>query len=210
MGMCGGLVTASCERTHDVVRYQLGRLLGYLLLGLLAGTLGRWLNLGSYPGVSLVSGIIIGSLFVYWGVQNFRGKIAELPTPKFLGKLYGKCWFRLIHKNSRPSKAFIMGFISLLLPCGLLYGVVIGTIALEGRWPALGSMFFFWLGTLPSMVAAPGIIQKILRPFKASLPKTYAVTLVVIGLMTISFRLSKFHPENPMSLLSQPTHKSCH
>jgi hypothetical protein len=57
-------------------------------------------------------------------------------------------------------------------------------------------MFFFWLGTLPSMVLAPSIIQKFLKPLKLKLPKTYAVSLIIIGLMTISFRVVRFQEAN--------------
>lgn len=194
VGMCGGLVTATCEKSTDVFRYQIGRLLGYLLLGLFAGMLGSFLNFRSLPPYfSLVPALMIGFLFIYWGVQNFRGKRAELPTPKFLSKLYTNLWMRLVHKNKNFTKAFFTGLISILLPCGLLYGIVLGTVALEHTYDALFSMFFFWLGTVPSMVVAPGIVQKILKPLKAKLPRTYAIGLVAIGVMTITFRMAKLH-----------------
>jgi hypothetical protein len=57
-------------------------------------------------------------------------------------------------------------------------------------------MFFFWLGTLPSMVLAPRIVQQVLRPLKAKLPKVYAVSLILIGVMTISFRVVRFQEVN--------------
>lgn len=194
MGMCGGLVTASCEKSKDVFRYQIGRLLGYLLLGLLAGSIGSILNIKALPlEYSIIPGLFIGLLFIYWGIQNFRGRKAELPTPKILNRLYSKLWLKLVHKNQNLSKAFFTGFISILLPCGLLYGIVLGTVALENTPAALLSMFFFWLGTVPSMVVAPGIIQKFLNPLRKGLPKTYALSLMTIGIMTISFRVMKLH-----------------
>lgn len=192
VGMCGGLVAASCDRSQDVVKYQVGRLLGYLGLGLFAGYVGSLLNIKALPlEYSIIPGILIGLLFVFWGVQNFRGRKAELPTPKFLGKIYSKLWMKLVHRNQTVSKAFFTGLISILLPCGLLYGVVLGTVALQHTTDALLSMFFFWLGTVPSMVVAPGVVRKFLAPLKKSLPKTYAVSLMMIGVMTISFRVAK-------------------
>ena len=211
VGMCGGLVAASCEKSGDVFRYQVGRLIGYVLLGAIAGTIGSWVNITSFPQISLITGVSIGLLFIYWGVQNFRGKKAEIPVPKFLGKIYSRLWHKLVHKNKTFTRAFFTGLISIILPCGLLYGIVIGTVALENRGLAMTSMFFFWLGTVPGMVAAPGIIQKVLNPLRSKLPKTYALTLVTIGIMTISFRVAKMnHMEGHRPGASEATHKSCH
>lgn len=212
VGMCGGLAASSCDKPQDVVRYQFGRLLGYLLLAGLAGYLGSFLNIKSlHPYAAVVPGFIIGGLFVFWGIQNFRGRKAELPMPKFFGKFYTRLWMKLVFKNKNFTKAFFTGFISIMLPCGLLYGIVLSTAAMENVGMALVSMFFFWLGTVPSMVAAPGILQKIIRPIKNKLPKTYAITLVSIGLLTISFRISKLHEIQKQERLSgEITHKSCH
>lgn len=194
VGMCGGLVTASCDKSKDVVRYQIGRLLGYLLLGLSAGFLGSLVKIeNTSPFLTILPGAFIGLLFIYWGIQNLRGKKAELPMPKAMGKFYSWLWRKLVFKNKGFSKSFFTGFISIFLPCGLLYGVVLGAVAISHPIMAVTSMFFFWLGTAPSMVLAPQIFQKILNPIKAGLPKTYAVSLVLIGLMTISFRVVKFN-----------------
>lgn len=192
--MCGGLVTATCEKGQDIFRYQIGRLIGYMGLGLFAGFLGSLLNFeNSSPLVSVIPGIVIGFLFLFWGIQSFRGKKAELPMPKFMSKFYTFLWQKLVYKNIGFSKSFFTGLISIFLPCGLLYGVVLGTMALQHPLVALTSMFFFWLGTVPSMVVAPHIFQKVLRPFKNKLPKTYAVSLILIGVMTVSFRVVKFN-----------------
>ncbi len=192
VGMCGGLVTASCEGSKDVVRYQFGRLLGYLLLGALAGFLGNFLNFKSAPiAATLIPSLLVGGLFIFWGVQALRGRKAELPMPKFFGQLYTKLWRALVQKNKNLTRAFFTGFISILLPCGLLYGIVLSTVALQNMPSALMAMLFFWLGTVPAMVVAPGIIQRLLKPFKAKLPKVYAISLMLIGVMTISFRIVK-------------------
>lgn len=194
VGMCGGLVTASCDKNNDVIRYQLGRLLGYLGLGLFAGFLGSLIKFeNSSPVMAILPGLTIGILFLYWGIQNYRGKKAELPLPKFMGKFYTILWKKLVFKNLSFSKSFFTGLISIFLPCGLLYGIVLGGLALQHPLIALSSMFFFWLGTVPSMVLAPQIFQKILNPMKSKLPKTYAVSLIAIGLMTVSFRMVKYH-----------------
>jgi sulfite exporter TauE/SafE len=197
VGMCGGLVTATCQKTNDIARYQFGRLLGYLCLGLFAGMLGKIFTIqASNPKITLFPGLILGSLFLFWGIQNYRGKKAEIPMPKILNKFYTKLWLALVQKNENASKAFFTGFISLFLPCGLLYGVVIGVAAFEHSFHALFTMIFFWLGTLPAMVLAPSIIQRFMKPLKLKLPKMYAISLIFIGLMTITYRVTQFQQAN--------------
>lgn len=194
VGMCGGLVTASCDKSKDIVRYQFGRLAGYLLLGAFAGYLGSLIKFeSSSPFITILPGLTLGLLFLFWGIQSFRGKKAELPMPKFMGKFYSFLWRKLVFKNMNFSKSFFTGLISIFLPCGLLYGIALGTMALQHPLLSLASMFFFWLGTVPSMVIAPSIFQKILVPFKTMLPKTYAISLILIGLTTVSFRAVKYH-----------------
>jgi sulfite exporter TauE/SafE len=210
VGMCGGLVTATCDKSYDVIRYQMGRLIGYLGLGAVAGLIGGYFNLGTiHPLLSLAPALLIGFLFIFWGYQNYRGKRAEIPTSKFLSKLYTKLWMSFVQKNKNFTKAFFTGLISIFLPCGLLYGIVLGTVSLQHGHEAILSMFFFWLGTVPSMVIAPKIIQRLLKPFKAKLPKTYAISLIVIGLLTISFRIGSVVRQSPEHK-NHKTEMSCH
>ena len=210
VGMCGGLVTASCQKPKDVGRYQIGRLIGYLCLGFFAGVLGKIFTIQeANPKITLIPGLILGCLFLFWGVQNYRGKKDKIQLPKFLNKLYTKLWLRLVYKNENSSKAFYTGLLSLFLPCGLLYGVVLGVATFEHSIHALLTMLFFWLGTLPAMLLAPSILQKILKPLKIRLPKTYAISLILIGLMTISFRVIRFQEINTGARNSTTSHH-CH
>ncbi len=212
VGMCGGLVAASCERSGDVFRYQLGRLIGYLTLGAAAGLVGIYLNLSTLPAwASVAPALFIGVLFIYWGVQNFRGRKAEFPVPKVWSKAYSGLWGPLVQRNQTFTKSFFTGLLSILLPCGLLYGIVLGTVALQHTSLALLSMFFFWLGTVPSMVVAPGVIRNVLSPLRSKLPKTYALSLVAIGVLTITFRLAMLQElQRSERMSSALTHRSCH
>lgn len=211
-GMCGGLVTASCEKSGDVFRYQLGRLVGYLILGLCAGLVGSFLSIKKLsPSLSILPGLLIGGLFVYWGIQNFLGKKAELPAARFLGTFYSKIWPILVQKNSNFTKSFFIGLLSIFLPCGLLYGVALGTVALEHTHEVVFSMFFFWLGTLPSMIVAPKVVQKFIQPLRTKLPKTFAISLITIGILTIGFRVVRLQEVSQKNEGIHSEHKmSCH
>ncbi len=194
VGMCGGLVTASCSGGKDVLKYQMGRLLGYSVLGGLAFLMGSALKgLISVSWAPFVSGILLGAMFIYWGVQSFRGKKAELPLPKFLHHAY-RYLFRNVAGNSGSLRSFVVGFLSLMLPCGLIYGVVIAATALGSFHQVLLSLLFFWLGTLPAMVVAPQLVRKVLNPLRARLPKVYATVFIVVGVVTIIGRLQLIAP----------------
>jgi uncharacterized protein len=180
LGMCGGLVTASCGQGQGVFRYQLGRLLGYLSLGIVASFAGQAMTFTWGP---LISALLMGLTFIYWGAQNFRRKHASVPAPKIFGRWYKKLWG---FSKARP---FFLGLISILLPCGLLYGIVVSTLALSGLAQVSLSIFTFWLGTLPALVAAPTLLHKFIGPLRQQLPRAYGVGLILIGLLTISQRI---------------------
>ena len=210
VGMCGGLATATCQNKKDVFKYQFGRLTGYITLGFFAGLLGHIFTIqASNPKLTLIPGLLLGSLFLFWGIENFRGKKAEIPTPKFFTKIYSNLWKKFILNKSGFSKSYLTGLLSIFLPCGLLYGIVIGVAAFDHSFKAIFAMFFFWLGTLPSMLFAPSVIQKFLSPLKSKLPKTYALSLIFIGLVTISMRVVKFNEVNAVGVPTAQKHH-CH
>lgn len=208
VGMCGGLVTATCEKSNDVFRYQVGRLLGYMLLGAFAGVIGNFLSFKNYPpAIALIPAIFMGMIFIYMGLRKFMNKKIEVPLPGFLKSLYFSMWEKLVKNNRGVSRSFFVGLISIMLPCGLLYGVALGTVALQSLPLSLVSVFFFWLGTLPSMVLAPEIFRNIIRPLSARLPKTSAVALMMLGLITISVRVIKFEQNTHQSASSHSSAK---
>ena len=210
VAMCGGLASASCNNKTDVFHYQFGRLAGYIILGLFAGFLGRIFSLqASNPKLSIIPGLLLGGLFLFWGIENLRGKKAEIPTPKFFSKIYANLWKKFVLNNKGISKSFVTGLLSIFLPCGMLYGIVIGVAAFDHSFKAIIAMFFFWLGTLPSMVLAPSILQKIMSPLKSKLPKTYALSLIFVGLVTISMRVVKFNDANAAASTTASKHH-CH
>lgn len=183
--MCGGLVTASCGGGKDVLKYQVGRLLGYLFLGSVAFSFGYVLKgVVPFAWAPVVSGFLMGALFIYWGIQNYQGKKAELPLPGFMRKTY-QTLFRF-----SSGKSFLVGLISIMLPCGLIYGLIVAALALGTFQEMIFSLFFFWLGTLPAMIGAPQLVRKILDPFRKKLPKAYAVVFIVMGVVTIAGRLN--------------------
>lgn len=211
VGMCGGLVTASCHNHAQVVRYQLGRLLSYLLLGLIGGSLGHLIQFkNAHPLLNVAPALFIGGLFVLWGVQSLCGKKTWQIAPKALSRSYQHLWQKWVVNNHSRARSFVVGALSILLPCGFLYAIVLGSMATQSPAMALLGMFFFWLGTLPSMLLAPTLIHKILRPFRTKRPKIYALCLVFVGLSTIAVRASSSMQEHYHNPKQEVPMSSCH
>lgn len=209
VGMCGGLVASCCDQRADIWRYQIGRLLGYISLGAVAGFMGGLFTLTDvHPWLSVIPALLVGGLFLFWGWQALRGKKAQLPMPRFLSRLYQVLWQRVNRKFPQLTRAFFTGFISILLPCGLLYGVIAATVATQAPLTAMLGMLFFWLGTLPAMLAAPGLVQRVLKPLRQQRPTVYAVSLMVIGVLTIGVRVVKQVEKNAAPETVEK--KSCH
>ena len=197
LAMCGGLVTATTKNQAEIFRYQLGRLISYGLIALLSGTLSK-LILGQlkHPMLAIIPSLLIGSLFIFWGLKQLIGDLKELPMPGILKKTYQHVWGKFILHTHESWRGFFVGLISIFLPCGLLYGATLGLATAEHPTKALFAMFFFWLGTLPSMILFPKFFQNLIAPLKKRMPKTLGILVLTFGLMTVSFRLYNFEAKS--------------
>lgn len=191
VGMCGGLVVASTHNKKGVIIYQLGRLLGYMILGAIAALIGQQLNQYSTT-MGLIGSLALGGFFIIWGIQTWRQKPLEIKLPQFLSRSIQKLWqinFRL--PTSQSVKSFFTGALSLFLPCGLLYGALFGLIILNRPENLIFGLFAFWLGTLPAMLFAPQVMQKILRPLSFSSPRLLSLFFITLGCVTVLWRFQQ-------------------
>ncbi|TNF28422.1 MAG: sulfite exporter TauE/SafE family protein [Deltaproteobacteria bacterium] len=196
MGMCSPLTASLTKGKTQNAMYQFGRLLGYLLLGLSAGWLTSVIEirkdsplLTSLPILTLgVTLVIIGAL----GLKN------KSKTPNKLEILFQRIYAKVMVKAGKLGKysSIPLGFMTITLPCGLLYGVVL--VAGVTSNPLLGatSLFFFWLGTLPAVSFGGELIHRILAPLKNRLPSSSSTFLILIGLFTITYRLYNIYSPN--------------
>lgn len=158
LGMCSGFVLALGRRTRV---YQLGRLLGYSLVGAGVASAG-WafrLGLGSRGFMALAG---LSMLALGLGMAPLR--------PGLWGKLL--VWFGPLLR--RP---FFLGLLTAVLPCGLLGAAWM--LAATSPSPANGAlaMAAFWLGTLPALS-----MVRFLRPLAERFPRVGYGVVVLIGL----------------------------
>lgn len=197
-GMCGALVAFACGSpggscTASVWAYNLARGVGYVLLGIVAGSLGRVLDLGAgQVGLPRIATLVAGSLMIAFGVVallRWRGiRIRPTHAPKWVGRF--RNWAHSAARSLEPQpRAAAMGLLTALLPCGWLYAFV-ASAAGTGS-PLLGGavMAAFWLGSVPILAGLGLGAQALTARLGAKLPLATALLMVALGLWTVAGRL---------------------
>jgi len=199
-GMCGAFVafavggpgaTASRAALHAV--YNLGRLITYLVLGVLAGALGQALDLGgTLVGVQRSAAILAGALMVLFGLVSLGrlsgAKIRGLAVPAWLNRL-NMAGHRAAMALPPVPRAGAVGLLTTLLPCGWLYAFVITAAGTAHPLWGAAAMGVFWLGTLPMLVIVGAGVQKLAGVLGPKLPLLTSTAIVVVGLYTIVTRM---------------------
>lgn len=163
LGMCGGILAALAvaspadsvgQRFRLNLAYHIGRITTYTLLGLLAGTVSQaalfttlkphfyWL----FAAANLM--IIIIGLATASGIRRLSLASLDGAGWGFMSGFIGRA------SGQATPRAFLMaGLVMGLLPCGLIYGVLIAATT-GGSWLLGGGMMLaFGLGTLPALLA---------------------------------------------------------
>tara|TARA_Y100000768_G_scaffold386718_1_gene375833 strand:- start:10023 stop:10730 length:708 start_codon:yes stop_codon:yes gene_type:complete len=205
VGMCGGIALA-CSRSHQKnVAYQIGRLLGYMALALVASSLGKGLDFAmNASGLTSFFGVLMGAMLIWIGLKSYYGQGLKKTIPRFMPKSLFKIYGQLLKRNAEDKSfqtSFFIGVFTIFLPCGLLYSLILALVTLNDPLIAVGGVISFWGGTLPLMASAPLILTKILRPLSQRLPAISSMALVLIGIITIVFRLNHIYAA---------TGQSCH
>ncbi|TVP87481.1 MAG: sulfite exporter TauE/SafE family protein [Thioalkalivibrio sp.] len=161
LGMCGGIVGAisvshagSASATWPrLLAYNLGRMSSYVIAGALAGLLGGAL-LGALPQgqrlLELLAAVFLILLGLYLG--------GWWPILAQLERVGGRVWRRIepLGRHFIPvrhvGQAFVVGGVWGWLPCGLVYSVLVWTLAAGSAADGALLMAAFALGTLPNLM----------------------------------------------------------
>lgn len=191
IGMCGPIVLALpihqdglVTRWLKMLSYNGGRLLTYITLGVIAGTIGKGLGVVGYQQTfSIALGITIVLYFIInkW----FNGKIVIIGNPLYKVIYYIKNAFgTFIHKKSAGAM-LVVGILNGALPCGLVYMAMATAInansPLQGGW----YMFLFGLGTVPAMLLLKEVTHFLSNPFRIKLQRALPFFTLLIGLLFI-------------------------
>ena len=200
-GMCGALaacavgVGGEAKQSHAWLanlNYHLGRLTGYILLGIICGALGAAADLsGSLIGLQRVAAIVSGAMMIAIGLigiaRAIGWRIGSTGGSQRLQRLVnrGLAW---AVKFPLTRRALFIGLFTAILPCGWLW--VFAAAAAGTASPVYGGlvMAVFWLGTVPVLAGLGQVVGSIWGIARPKLMLVMSVLIVAMGLWTMTQR----------------------
>lgn len=195
MGMCGGIVAAFGISIKDsspqkrallIGTYHAGRIISYMLLGVIATLFGEHILAPFLMGNALPR-IILGLAIVFAALL-----MLGVPFLNHLEKVGLGLWNvlapirqKVLPMNSIP-KALAAGLLWGLLPCGLVYGALVMAVSVSAtsQINGLGVLFMlaFGIGTLPMLVLSGAALSWLQAKVKAfNLRKFSGAIMLVSG-----------------------------
>lgn len=180
-GMCGPVASLMGQR-GKLPYYHLGRLISYVLLGALAGGLGKFFLSSEFVELRWLSSSLLAIILVVSG--------SSLIWPKFFAENRIShqilSSFKSIRNFHLGHSSFVVGLLTALLPCGWLYTYVTAAVAAKSAWGGALILFLFWLGGLPALSALPLMVRKTISTAGLRNQKIAGFILIFAGLYSIA------------------------
>lgn len=210
--MCGPLVlflkhNRANYTFRGFAKHQGGRLIGYAVLGGIAGLIGFGFSLAS---LQRYVALILGGLLLYVACS----KLFFIPDFLRLKKLWYHKWLSNIYSKLSAASFVPLGLLNALLPCGLVYTALAFSTTYFDPIKGIIFMFFFGLGTLPALVLSfllptPWIAAKA-KTFRLMLPLTTALVGVLLVLRGLSIGLPYVSPHaEQLKIVPQGSQYEC-
>lgn len=194
IGMCGGIMGAltmaipadkKAKRWVILFSYNLGRILSYSVMGLLAGLLaGQIAAFGGGVALRVVAGLLLIAMGLYLA-NWWRGLTRLEAVGRYLWVYLQPLGKGLMPVNSIP-KGLLLGALWGWLPCGLVYTALGIAMTQPAPQAAASAMLAFGIGTLPAVLAA-GVLANQLKQLlqKPGLRIGLAILIIIFGVWTI-------------------------
>jgi sulfite exporter TauE/SafE len=198
LGMCGGIVTAlTVHLPRDRPRwglhlaYHAGRITTYALAGALAGGLGAAaLLLGNILPIQVTLYVVAQLMLVALGLY-LLGVSRYLDVFERAGRML---WARIqpvastLFPVRTPARGYAVGLLWGLLPCGLVYSVLVTALVSGGAANGALVMLAFGAGTLPSLLVAGTVFPALLRSGGGRIARRAAGGIVIaFGLFGLAY-----------------------
>ena len=178
VGLHGGARTLKLSLVHS-----LGRLATYVVLGTLAGLVGSAIDVAGQLGnvqrvATVLAAVSILAIAIVPLVRTRRGP-ARSPFTAALVR---------IRPRSAVKRAWLVGSLTGLLPCGWLWAFVVMAAGSASPLTGAAIMGTFWLGTAPAMIGLVRFAGPVIAAMRARMPVITAIVLVTLGLGTLAMR----------------------
>ena len=189
LGMCAPITWAvpvgdkKWQWLRGRLAYNLGRIMTYGALGVLAGLLGRGFSLvGWQQGLSVAAGVLLLSGVLVFGMQvPSRGLFKPLARLVLLVKMrIGP----LIQKRGLRAQ-WSLGLLNGLLPCGLVYAALLVAGSMGTLEGAAAYMLLFGLGTLPMLLGAAIFGRVMGQKFRTGVWRLAPKLVAIVGILLI-------------------------
>jgi uncharacterized protein len=161
------------------VYYNTGRILSYGIVGALAGAIGSVALIS--PAIQQWTSIVFGLLMIVMGLVQLDIIRKRSTKDGVLKRIFGT-----LAKSQSGESRFLVGMMTPLLPCGLLYGMAAQAASAGSPVTGAMTMSVFALGAIPALVVtgiAASVISAKLRKFGTLVA---ALLIITMGLLTIA------------------------
>ncbi|UNU72853.1 sulfite exporter TauE/SafE family protein [Moraxella nasovis] len=205
LGMCGGIVTAfgismqnysPTKRRMLIAMYHVGRLLSYMLLGLIATIFGKEL-LAPLLSDNLAPRFILGGALVFAALLMlgvpFLGRVEKLGMGMWqaMSPIRAK-----VLPLDNPVKAIFAGILWGFLPCGLVYGALGVAVGLSTAGSSMNGVLFmlgFGLGTMPALLMASTTIRWLQQHVKRFNLRQFSGAVLLVSGLAVAFAMPIMH-----------------
>lgn len=181
-GMCGPIASLMSAK-KSLFSYHLGRLISYTILGLASGALGEFFLNNDFVILRWVSGGVLATLLLISGFTLIFPPSPGGKPKSFRQLLWGS--IKKIQAFHIGRSGFMVGLLTVFLPCGWLYTYAMAAIATRSAWAGALTLFLFWLGGLPTLSAVPLMVRKTIQSAGLRQQRIAGLVLVISGLYSL-------------------------
>lgn len=186
VSMCSPIAIIVKNRKGNLFLYHTGRLLSYIVLGILAGFLGdSFLNNG-YHYITVFSVIALSFFLIYSGYRILGKKNFHWELPSWITSIL-YIPMKWAFKRNRYVMSMVVGIVNGFIPCGWVYLFVIGAVAIADPYYGALLISFFWLGTVPALTVFSVFSDKLIGSFPGKAYKIAGVVLILTGIFNIGY-----------------------
>jgi sulfite exporter TauE/SafE len=178
IGMCGGIVSALSSQSSGQsvtmpgarsafpihLAYNAGRISSYVIAGALVGAIGSFgMLLNGLLPVQMALYVAANLMMIALGLY-LTGFTQSLAFTERVGR---SLWQRIQPYTRRflpartPAQAYPLGLLWGWLPCGMVYGVLTAALLSGSAQRGAATMLAFGLGTLPNLLLAGILLQRL-------------------------------------------------
>ena len=186
LGMCGPLVSVlesvSLQKKWSLSQtlYHMGRWTTYSTLGIIVGSVGQgFATMGLQRWAVLLAGITMLLLLFFPSLS----RAIKLPASRLAQRL--RLVMSAALRSQRHHHRFLFGILNGLLPCGLVYTALAGSLAAEQAWKGGLFMLLFGIATTPALATVSQLTAWIRDRFKAATTQRLKLAFSIIALLVL-------------------------